>query len=124
MHRHGWLALLFATATGCTLSVGLDAGPIDGVEVYVDRDTIDVGDTVRVLAQGFHGDYSIWVEPVRAADWSVTPTGIVAVEDKIISGSASSVRLRGLRVGKVTIRAILNDVQGSASLVVVTRAPS
>lgn len=127
MTRH---ALRFAVLA--IISLGCESGsidlptvtfaPITDVVVYGGTQGIqvEVGDTVRIDAEGFHNGNGIGAQPPQSVTFATTDSTIVGLEPTHWTLSfMPTIRARGRRDGLVNIIATINGVTAQDSLRVI-----
>jgi hypothetical protein len=104
----------------------LSRNPINGVEVYLPLlHVMQVGDTIRIDAEGFHDGYGVGTEYPHSVSFTATDTTVLRLEPVTWTlPFVPSMRARGLKPGLVTLSATINGVTGSDTLRVIPEVAS
>jgi hypothetical protein len=124
-------SLALALACFASLSCGpapLDPGslytPVTDIAVY-SAGLVEVGDTMRIEAEGFTNGQGYTTEPPRTVSFSLADSTILSLEKTTWTMPIMpAVLAHGLRPGVTTVTATINGVSGRDSLQVIPRIGS
>jgi hypothetical protein len=106
---------------------GISYPPVNEVIVYAGTvgELVEVGDTIRIDAEGFHDGNGFNVERSQSVTFAVSDPSVVSLESTAWKlPVVPTIRARGLRPGLVTITARINTIVGTDSLRVIPTVQS